>query len=365
MDFPLSFLVCRNVVRKKKQFSHLPRRIFRPELTTCLSCGTRLKRYATLSRRIVITLKGALEVIHCGYRCPNRHCQTSARSYRSTEADALALPGFTFGLDIVILVGQLRLANHLTLDEVHQALQQDLMTQNVTISRREIMYLFEAYCSLLRAAQQPSEDPEFQAWRAKVEANGGLIISIDGIQPDKGNETLYLVRDVLTGRLLVAENVASSETAMMKRVLSPVLNLGVPVLGVISDAQHSERLAVAQLWPEVPHQTCHFHSLREASQPIYHVDRSTRTAMRKTIGNRLKKTRNQMAHQLRTEQKPADLLRHGEQKQSQVLADYALGIVTALNLEGNQPFEYAGITAFEALEEVEGSLLQLEKKGDQ
>ena len=70
-----------------------------------------------------------------------------------------------------------------------------------------------------------------------------------------------------------------------------------------------------------------------------------------------------MAHQLRKEQGTADLDRQGEQEQLQVLADYALGIVTALNLEGNQPFAYAGIAAFEALEEVESSLVQLEKKG--
>jgi hypothetical protein len=75
-----------------------------------------------------------------------------------------------------------------------------------------------------------------------------------------GNETLYLVRDVLTGRVLVAENVASSETEMMKQVLSPVVKLGLPVLGVISDAQHSERLAVAQLWPEVVLATWHIRS---------------------------------------------------------------------------------------------------------
>ena len=179
----------------------------------------------------------------------------------------------------------------------------------------------------------------------------------------KGNETLSLVRDVLTGRLLAARNVAARETEMLKHVLSPVVNLGVPVRGGISDAQHSERLAVAQLWPEVPHQTCQFHYLREASQPIYDVDRSMRTAMRKTIGNRLKKTRNQMAHQLRKEQEQADRVIQGEQEQLQVLADYALGIVTALNLEGTQPFEYAGIAAFEALEEVADSLVQLEKKG--
>jgi hypothetical protein len=170
-------------VRKKKEFSHLHRRIFRPELTTCVTCGTQLKRYATLSHRIVITLEGPLEVLHCGYRCPNPHCQATVRRNLRAEADALALPGFTFGLDIVILVGHLRLTKHLTLDEVHHSLQEQLTRWQMTISRREILYLFEAYCSLLRATSQPSEDPEFQAWRAKVETNGGVIISIDGIQP--------------------------------------------------------------------------------------------------------------------------------------------------------------------------------------
>jgi hypothetical protein len=352
-------------MRKKKQYSVLPKRIFHPEQKVCLTCGTRLKRYATLSHRIVITLNGAREIIHCGYRCPNLQCPTSHRGYRSAEADAMALPGFTFGLDIIILVGHLRLAKHLTLDEVHQQLQERLRTQDLTISRREIMYLFEAYCQVLRAAHQPTEDPECQAWLAKVETNGGVIVSIDGIQPDKGDETLYLVRDVLTGRLLSAENVSSSETEVMKRVLSPVINLGVPVLGVISDAQHTELLAVAQLWPDVPHQTCQFHYLREAGQPIYELDRSMRKAIRKTIGNPLKRNRNQWARQLRKGQAQGEAHAKAEREQLQVLADYALGISTALNLEGTQPFEYAGIAAFDALEEVEQSLIQLEKKGRQ
>ena len=53
------------------------------------------------------------------------------------------------------------------------------------------------------------------------------------------------MRDVLTGRVLCAENVRSSETEIMKQLLAPVVALDLPVLGVISDAQISERLAVA------------------------------------------------------------------------------------------------------------------------
>jgi len=127
-----------------------------------------------------------------------------------------------------------------------------------------VLYLFEAYAALLRAAASVIED---HAWLAEVEENKGLILSIDGIQPDKGNETIYLVRDVLTGRVLVAENVTSSGTAVMKQLLAPVKALDLPVLGIISDAQESQLLAVAQLWPDVPHQICQFHALREASRP--------------------------------------------------------------------------------------------------
>ncbi|MBO0862317.1 MAG: hypothetical protein J2P21_28235, partial [Chloracidobacterium sp.] len=44
----------------------------------------------------------------------------------------------------------------------------------------------------------------------QLRAQGGIILAIDGIQPEKGNETLWLFRDVLSGRVLVARNLLSS-----------------------------------------------------------------------------------------------------------------------------------------------------------
>jgi hypothetical protein len=125
-------------MRRPKVYPPLPKRICRAEFTTCLSRGTRLRRYATRSERPLITLEGPLFLTHCGYRCPNPACPTAARSYRSVAADALALPGFTCGLDIVVLVGHLRLAQHHTLAEAHQVLQARLAPFAQSISRREI-----------------------------------------------------------------------------------------------------------------------------------------------------------------------------------------------------------------------------------
>src|SRR2546425_2995076 len=203
-------------MKAARTFVQVSRRFYRPEQSHCPVCQRRLRRAVTLTERTVITLEEVIKLVHAGYRCPDSHCAGSQHTYRSVQADGLALPWFTYGLDIVLLVGRLRLREHQTVDEIHQELLKRLEPLGVKIARREVLYLFEAYCTLLRASSEAKDDVE---WLAQVEKNGGIIVSVDGIQPEKGNETVYVVRDALTGRVLAAENVTSSETEVMR---SPV-----------------------------------------------------------------------------------------------------------------------------------------------
>src|SRR5438874_4322885 len=340
-------------MKHTRSYSNVIRRWYRPIEHTCLECHRTLREAVAVSRRTVITLEGVIKLNHAGYRSPDAQCAGHRRTYRSVQADALALPGMTYGLDVVLLVGRLRLREHRTVDEIHRELLTRLEPLGVKIARREILYLFEAYCTLLRAASEAKDDVE---WLSQVEKNGGIIVSVDGIQPEKGNETVYLVRDALTGRVLAAENVLSSETAVMKALLAPVVALGVKVLGTITDAQESELMAVAQLWPDVPHQVCQFHALRDASQSAYAADKQIKTAMRKQLQPKLRAVRKQLKKQIHQAQPE-------EAEQLAVLDDYASGIVTALNTDGLQPFKYATVEGAPALDEVEASLQQLEKRG--
>lgn len=174
-------------MKAAKQFAQVSRRFYRPEQRHCPVCENRLRRAVTLTERTVITLEGVIKLVHAGYRCPDLDCAGSQRTYRSIEADALALPWFTYGLDVVLLVGRLRLKEHQTVDEIHQELLKRLEPLGVRIARREVLYLFEAYCTLLRASSEAKDDEE---WLAQVEKHGGIIVSLDGIQPEKGNETV-------------------------------------------------------------------------------------------------------------------------------------------------------------------------------
>jgi hypothetical protein len=281
--------------------------------------------------------------------------------YRSAVADAQALPGFTFGLDIVALVGYLKLSQHQTVDEVHRGVNERLKDYQISLSRRNEMYLFEAYGALLKAAAQNTSDPTFQDWLGQVRIDGGLIISIDGIQPDKGNETIYLVREVSTGRLLHAQNVITSDTETIKALLSPVVRLGVPVIGIISDAQKSLRDAVAALWPDVPHQTCQFHYLQEAARPIFEVERGMRTKLRKTLTEKLRPLRPQIERLLQSLAPEQTEEAQIERQQLQILAEYVVAAQASCHVDGKLPFDYPGLKGYQSLDALDQSLEPLKK----
>jgi hypothetical protein len=156
----------------------------------------------------------------------------------------------------------------------------------------------------VRGSRASSEVKDDQQWLAEVHKNAGIIVSVDGIQPEKGNETVYVVRDALTGRVLEALNVTSSETEVIKALLAPVVALErerkVKVLGTITDAEVCELKAVEELWPEVPHQVCQFHVLRDAGQEAYAADKKVKTAMRKHLQPKIRVVRKQLKKQIPT-----------------------------------------------------------------
>lgn len=128
-------------MRTAKQYAEVTRVNLRPEVEYCPFCQRYLRRTCTLSERTIVTLHRVLYIVHRGYRCPDYACPGHAVVYRSATADALGLPGFTFGLDVLIRAGTLRLEKHRTLDEIHWDLLEHLAALGVSISRREVLYL--------------------------------------------------------------------------------------------------------------------------------------------------------------------------------------------------------------------------------
>jgi len=66
-------------------------------------------------------------------------------------------------------------------------------------------------------------------------------------------------------------------TALRTFVKQRLQPLKVAVKGVISDGEETIGSAVAFVFPDVPHQLCQFHSLKDAIKPFYEADRHAKT----------------------------------------------------------------------------------------
>jgi hypothetical protein len=227
-----------------------------PLRSACPECGRAMRiRYS--NRRAIVSLRGLVRLRLKIRRCEDRSCGRYHQAWRPEAEAALALPQHEFGLDVIALVGALRYREHRSVPEIHQEL-----------SRRGDLRAQRPARALRRAGRRlgrgggASRDPG-----APGPGDPG------DLQPDVGHEVLWVIRECLSGLVLLARALLSSAcpdlAGLLREVAAELAAIGVPVVGVVSHGQPSIRLAVGKIWPDVPHQLCHFHYLREAALPIF------------------------------------------------------------------------------------------------
>jgi hypothetical protein len=244
----------------------------RPLRDDCPHCGQLM--WADYSnRRTIATLAGLTRLNLSVRRCRNPDCSAYRRPYRPEAEGRFALPHHEFGLDVIASVGALRYAEHKSVPEIHTHLK----GRGLAISPRSVSNLLDRYDELLAVVL--TDDARLNGLLAQ---QGKVILAIDGLQPDVGHEVLWVLRDCLSGEILLARSLLSARQQDLAELLGEVRDaLKVPVAGVVSDGQHSVRKAVAKALPGVPHQLCQFHYLREAAKPVYEADRNAKKQLKK------------------------------------------------------------------------------------
>lgn len=249
-------------------------RTLKPVATHCPECG-HLLDFDYTNHRTVTTLDAVTRLTLQIRRCSEPGCPRYHSPYRPEAESHFALPHHEFGLDVIALIGRLRYAEHRSIPEIHR----ELRRRTVAIAQRTVTNLLDRYDELRALA---TADPD--RLRRLLKGQKRVILAIDGLQPDVGHEVLWVLRDCLSGAILLAKSLLSATIPDLAALLQEVrAALPVPITGVISDGQDTIRKAVAQELPGVPHQLCHFHYLREAAKPIYEADRHAKKELKKRV----------------------------------------------------------------------------------
>jgi hypothetical protein len=298
-----------------------------PYQRRCAHCGGPA-HVAYHSRRTIMTLEGLYRLVLAVRRCQDEACPLYHHPYRPEEEGQWALPHGEFGLDVIALVGALRYSEHRSVPEIHQ----QLLARGVQIAERTVTHLVQRYEELV--ALRLTDRARL---RERLAQQGGVILALDGLRPDVGHEVLWVLRDCLSGEILLARSLLSSTQGDLAALLREVRDaLPVPIRGVISDGQQPIRTAVALVLPDVPHQLCQFHYLREAAKPIFEADRHAKVLLKKQVR---------------------------EDDEAAAIRGYCLAVRSALTDDGHPPLCASGLKLHARLAAIHASIGRVAERG--
>jgi len=277
-------------------------------------------------------------------RCIHPECPRYHVAYRPEEEGCWALPHGEFGLEVIALIGQWRFREHRSVPEMHRS----LLSRGVSITERSVTHLMQRYEELVALRILDHE-----RIKMRLQQQGQVILALDGLQPDVGHEVLWVVRDCLSEEILLARPLLSSTqgdlTALLTEVKCQLKQLEVPVKGVISDGEETIGSAVAFVFPEVPHQLCQFHYLKDATKLLYEADRNAKTQLKK---------------HLRGVRPIERALEEQSTPENEAIRGYCLAVRAALTDDGRSPLQPSGLKLHDRVTLVSDSIARVQGKKD-
>jgi hypothetical protein len=329
----------------------------------CPVCGRRMHICDHRYRRFH-TLDGPVQLICKLNHCPDPACPGHAKTKSPELEITLALPQMAIGWDVFCWIGHRRFSRHMAVSLIRSELLDDYQ---IPLSADAIEQYIRRYQVMLAARQQDAE-----SLRREYEAGAEIILCIDGLQPEKGHETLYVVRELTRRRVWFAEPLLSATEDEVRRLISKARrwaeSLGTPVGLWMSDKQDAFVKGIAAESPDVPHRYCDNHFLRDLAKPVLEADSHAKVQMRKkvrglrTIEQAVLKRRKTATQEDLAPPIPeaagtaADPAPAAVDPAGAVVLDYCATVRGILNDDQGGPLHPPGLRMAEALNEVQESI---------
>ena len=253
-------------------------RVLTVEQETCVRCSRALHVCDHRFHRI-FTLPGPVELVCKLAHCPDRACPGHAHTLSPLAEAQITLPWWLIGWDVFCWLGYRRFARHWSVPQLQAELCD---SYRISLSDDAISGYLRRYQTMVAARQQDAAVLA-HAYRG----DDALILTIDGLQPEKGHETLYVVRELRRKRIWFAAALLSSATTEIQRLVVQAKQwaeqLGLPVALWMSDKQDAFLQAIAAEFPGVPHRYCQNHFLRDVAKPLLEADSHAKVQMRRKV----------------------------------------------------------------------------------
>jgi hypothetical protein len=345
----------------------------------CPCCG-RMMHVCDHRHRRFHTLDGPVELLCRLDHCPDPTCPGHFKTKSPELEITIALPKMAIGWDVFCWIGHRRCSRHWAISQIRSELQDEY---DIKLSEDSIARYIQRYQVMLAARQQ-----DFKALRRQYRSVPKIILSIDGLQPEKGHETLYVVRELTKKRVWFAEPLLSATEDEVRRLIAQAKEwaeaIGKPVALWLSDKQDAFVKGIAAEFPGVTHRYCDNHFVRDVAKPVLEADSHAKVQMRRKVRGLRKieqavlKQQSAEASTSLTEDDPeatATVLTGSENRLAPeadsadaVVLAYCSAVRGILNDDQGGPLHPPGLRMAEALQEVRESIqrnMDAQKGGSQ
>ena len=329
----------------------------------CPECGAKM-HIRCCRMRSIHSLQGPMRLIVKLVQCRNEHCDNTKTFAPEQEAE-YAMPRWGIGWDVFCWIGQRRFSRHWSVPQIRHELAD---SYDILLSDDAIEDHIASYQNMVAARHQ-----DLREMKDAYHGTDDIVLTIDGLQPEKGHETLYVVREVTRNRVWFAEPLLSGATDEIRKLfvrakqLAAKLNLKVVLW--ISDKQDAFLKCIDEEFSGVPHRYCENHFFRDLAKPVLDMDSTAKKKMRGKIRGLRALEREVL------EAQQADAIAQSpssdEQDKTSVLAgesgdvvlDYCSVVRGVLNDNHGGPYHPAGVRMLEAISDIQESLDRVVSSG--
>jgi WD40 repeat protein len=162
--------------------------------------------------RCLFTLEGPVQLVCKLNHCPDPLCPGHTTTKSPDTEPRIALSGWIISWDVFCWIGHRRFARHWSIPQIRGEL---LDSYAIALSENSVANYVRRYQTMLAARQQ-----DIDTLRDHYRGLEQIILSIDGLQPEKGHETLYVVRELLGKRVWFAEALISASADEVQRLIA-------------------------------------------------------------------------------------------------------------------------------------------------
>jgi hypothetical protein len=227
----------------------------------------------------ILSLQGPLRLVCKLAHCPDPACPAHHYTLSPLAETQLTLPYWLIAWDVFSWLGFRRFTRHWSIPQLQAELRD---SYHIRLSDDAIAGYLKRYRCMVAARHQ---DAALLAQH--YHDIPSLVLTIDGLQPEKGHETLYVVRELRGKRVWFAEPLLSSSTAEVQRLIAKAKDwanqLGKPVHFWMTDKQEAFVQGIQAEFKGTPHRYCQNHFLRDLAKPVLEQDSHAKVHMRKKV----------------------------------------------------------------------------------